>query len=116
MLTDIRRFCPTTIDKEKYPHLSLTDRAWEMRCRGRQLIVLQDKPSGIPHLRIAPVEDTPIHDFEILQEIKDYVFGSDAEAIQVFPKSDNLINNSNTLHLWIISHKLPNLKSLYTYK
>ncbi len=56
-----------------------------------------------------------LHDGDIswdeLQAIKDEVWGSEAEAIELYPARSRLINNVNQRHLWKVpkGFKLPDL-------
>lgn len=47
---------------------------------------------------------------------KNQFLGEEAEAIQVYPKVSNYIDNSNTYHLFSWEGmEVPNLKELYSY-
>lgn len=46
-----------------------------------------------------------------LQKIKNTVIGEDVYAVEIFPASNDVVNNANFRHLWIMEKKdLPNLK------
>jgi hypothetical protein len=54
--------------------------------------------------------------FSDFQAIKNEFLGDEAEAIEVFPKVSNYIDNTNTYHLFSWQNMdVPNLKELYTY-
>lgn len=42
----------------------------------------------------------PLHDFRHLQRIKNAIVGPDVEAVQIYPREDRLIDESNQTHLW----------------
>jgi len=68
------------------------------------------------HVRIHRKDSKPICNWIHLQEIKDLLIGSNKIAIQVFPKSSDLINNGNTYHLFSYPGlEAPNLTELYDY-
>ena len=51
-----------------------------------------------------------------LQEIKNDLLGEDVMAVEVFPKKDDLCNESNTCHLWTWKGiELPNLIDIEGY-
>lgn len=46
------------------------------------------------------VEHSGIINFEMLQLIKDAVWGEDARAIEVYPRAADIVNNGLFRHLW----------------
>ena len=38
--------------------------------------------------------------WEVLQQIKNDVFGEDVLAVEVYPPQDDVVNRSNMRHLW----------------
>jgi hypothetical protein len=47
-----------------------------------------------------------------LQEIKNEVAGRDERAIEIYPAADELVNEANIRHLWVVpwDFPLPNLR------
>ena len=69
------------------------------------------------HLRIRRLDNQPISDFVVFQKIKNEFLGDEVEAVQVFPKVSNYVDNSNTYHLFSWKEmSVPNLKEMYIYE
>lgn len=47
-----------------------------------------------------------------LQKIKNECAGEDSVAVEIYPKENDVVNETNMRHLWVmpIDFKLPNLK------
>lgn len=68
------------------------------------------------HIRVIRNDNKPICNWMDMQEIKDLLIGKNKIAIQVFPRSQDMINNGNTYHLWHWRDMdVPNLNELYDY-
>ncbi len=68
----------------------------------RTLIV----PNGWPpiiHLSIKRLDRQPIHDWRDLQRIKNELFGSEHEGVEVYPAESLLVDTANQYHLWIFA-------------
>jgi len=78
--------------------------------------VLIANTKGVKHLRIRRLDDLPITEYSIFQQIKNYFLGEEVVAVQVFPKASDYIDNSNTYHLFSWEGiEVPNLKTMYQY-
>mgnify|MGYP003626764078 CR=1 FL=1 len=62
----------------------------------------EDWPEMI-HLSIKRIDREPIMDWRHLQRIKNEILGEDYEAVQLFPKTERLVDTSNQYHLWAIA-------------
>lgn len=99
--------------KINHPHLDTVQKAYIVDDLYRVLIAY---PGKYTHIRIRRLDDKPIHNFSDFQAIKNEFLGQEAEAIEIFPKMSNYVDNSNTYHLFSSEDmELPNLKELYTY-
>ena len=108
------RYCPSTIDINKYPHLKHVTKCWQTT--DGKYDILFDKVSGFKHLRIMRIDGQPIHDWMDMQEIKNDLWGHDVVAVEVYPKQEDFQNGSNTYHLWTWDGiVVPNLKDMYEY-
>lgn len=99
--------------KINHPHLNTVKKAYVVN--GVYNVYIAQ--TGIyTHIRIRRIDNQPISCFSDFQEIKNKFLGDEAEAVQVFPKKSNYVDNSNTYHLFSWDGiQVPNLKELYTY-
>ncbi len=72
------------------PHLSSVTAAYEVNDTYKVLIA---RSGIITHVRIRRKDDQPITNYQIFQEIKNKFIGEEKEAVQVFPKKSNYIDN-----------------------
>lgn len=99
--------------KTGHPHLHTVQKAYIVDDTYRVYIAYTEKYT---HIRIRRLDNQPIHCFSDFQAIKNEFLGKETEAIEVFPKVSNYIDNSNTYHLFSWPDmKVPNLKELYEY-
>ena len=54
------------------------------------------------HLSIKRLDRKPIRDWRDLQRIKDELVGTDAEAVELFPSQQRLVDVANQYHLWCL--------------
>ncbi len=54
------------------------------------------------HLWIERHDERPGHDWPTLQRIKDEIAGPDRVAIEVYPKADDVIDDHNIYHLYVL--------------
>lgn len=109
-------FEPTEFDRLNYSMLRNAEKCWKFR-NGRYLISLSNI-AGFVHVRIRHQMNFKIEDFQLFQEIKNLVLGKDAIAVQVYPKDSDLVDGSNTYHLWTwrgIEGEVPNLRDMPRY-
>jgi hypothetical protein len=59
---------------------------------------------GLPmiHLSIKRLDKQPIHDWRVLQQIKNALMGEEFEAIELYPAESRLVDSANQYHLWVI--------------
>ncbi len=99
--------------KANHPHLHTVYDGYIVDDTYRVLLAQTGK---YKHIRIRRLDDKPISDFVVFQQIKNEFIGKESEAVQVFPKISNYIDNSNTYHLFSWPEmELPNLKEMYHY-
>lgn len=99
--------------KINHPHLQTVKQAYIVNGLYRVYLAQTKKYT---HLRIRRLDDQPISSFSDFQEIKNRFLGEETEAVQVFPKVSNYVDNSNTYHLFSWQGmEVPNLKELYQY-
>jgi len=97
-----------------HPHLETVREAWIVNACFKVLIA---NTNGVKHLRIRRLDDLPITEYGIFQQIKNHFLGEEVLAVQVFPKASDYIDNSNTYHLFSWEGiEVPNLKTMYKYK
>ena len=108
------RYSPMELDIKKYPHLRFVTKCWQTD--SPRYNILLDEMEGFKHLRIMRIDEKPGHNFMLLQEIKNDLWGPGVVAIEVYPKQKDLRNNRNTYHLWTWEGiTVPNLVKLYNY-
>lgn len=96
-----------------HPHLATVKEAWIVNDTFKVLIA---NTNGVNHLRIRRLDDLPITEYGIFQQIKNHFLGEEVVAVQVFPKASDYIDNSNTYHLFSWEGiEVPNLKTMYQY-
>jgi hypothetical protein len=106
-----------------HPHLALVTQSYIVDHRylvylSRPSIKRNDVVVICTHLRIRyrdrKLKDIP---YSELFAIKNSLFGKEIEAIMVFPKESDHIDNSHTYHLFCWDGmNVPNLKKMYTYQ
>lgn len=59
------------------------------------------------HIVIQRRDGKPITaEWDVLQQIKNEMVGEDAFAIEIYPSSSDLVNETNRRHLWVVSDAL----------
>src|ERR1035437_9631044 len=97
-----------------HPHLSTVYAAYLI---DDDYKVYLSKTGKYTHLRIRRLDDKPIIEYSIFQDIKNKLLGNECTAVQVFPNSSDYIDNTNTYHLFTWDGiDVPNLKKMYAYK
>lgn len=100
-----------------HPHLYRVDTAFIVNEKYLVYLNITGRDDELVHLRIRRLDDKPITNFAFLQEVKNKLLGENVVAIQVFPKTEDYIDNSNTYHLFVVQEfEAPNLKKLYFYR
>ena len=54
------------------------------------------------HLRVARRDGRSGIPWEHLQTLKSYFAGTDAVAVEIYPPDDEVVNDTNMRHLWIV--------------
>jgi len=99
--------------KSEHPHLETVVKGAIVDDLYRVLVAHTGK---YLHVRIRRLDDLPITSFADMQEIKNYFIGREQTAIQVFPRTSDYVNNTNTYHLFSWKDmETPNLKEMYQY-
>jgi hypothetical protein len=57
------------------------------------------------YLSIRRRDEKPLHDWRILQGIKNLVVGEEFEAIELYPADSRIMDIGNVYHLWILAPK-----------
>jgi hypothetical protein len=52
------------------------------------------------HLRVVRLSGNDGIGWDVLQQIKNEMFGPEVLAVEVYPPEDRVVNNSNMRHLW----------------
>lgn len=52
------------------------------------------------HLSIKRFDRAPIHDWRVMQEIKNKILGPEHEAVELYPAESRLTDTANQYHLW----------------
>jgi hypothetical protein len=55
---------------------------------------------SVIHLSIKRLDKEPVHDWRILQQIKNYIAGDKIEMWECYPKESQLVDTANQYHLW----------------
>lgn len=75
--------------------------------------IVDDLGREVEHIMITQIDYGVVKSWMDMQEIKNYVLGEEAIAIEVFPSSEQLRNGSNTRHLWSWKGiEVPNLNAI----
>lgn len=109
-------FKPTEADCVRYIHFRYADRCWVST--DGQFEVALNIIQGYHHLKIHHRQDLKIDDWYTFQQIKNAALGENVSAVQVFPRQSDLVDGSNTYHLWTwfsIDQVIPNLKEIPRY-
>jgi hypothetical protein len=53
------------------------------------------------HLSIKRIDKQSIHDWRVLQQIKNAIVGDEFEAIELYPAESRLVDSANQYHLWV---------------
>lgn len=61
---------------------------------------------AVRHLRVRRLSGLDGIGWDVLQRIKNDVLGEDVLAIEVYPPNEQLVNETNTRHLWEVPHDL----------
>ena len=110
------KFTPTQEERETFPHFQYAETCW--RTDDGRYWVTENRVGRFCHIKIHRTDHAKLHDFSTLQTIKNLTLGADAVAVQVFPKDSDLVDGSNTYHLWAwsgIEEIMPNLKQMPRY-
>lgn len=57
---------------------------------------------SIPHLKVRRRDGRDGITWDVLQRIKNDMVGRDELAIEIFPPADQVVNDANIRHLWIV--------------
>jgi hypothetical protein len=107
---------PTRHEKEVFQHFKYADRCW--KSSDGQFWVTLNHIKEFDHLKVRRADNMTMNDFNTLQAIKNIVLGKKTVAVQIFPKQADLVDGSNTYHLWTwdgIEAEAPNLKTMPRY-
>jgi len=71
----------------------------------RYQVIVRDRESPwgtITHLSIRRLDRQPMHDWRVMQRIKNEVLGEEREGVELFPAESRLVDTSNQYHLWVL--------------
>jgi hypothetical protein len=107
-------------DASTHPHLKTVTEVFVVHDEGEvgySVMIADGHIPTLKHLRIRRLDDKPIPDYQVFQQIKNRFLGEDVVAVQVFPKVSDYVDNTNTYHLFTWEGiDVPNLKTMYEYK
>jgi len=63
------------------------------------------RKDGCIHLKVRKRDKSPVLGWDILQNIKNYTFGKEKIAIEIYPKESKLVNEVNMRHLFILTQE-----------
>jgi RNA-binding protein YhbY len=67
-------------------------------------------PNGmVGHLKVRRRDGKDGISWDVLQQIKNEMLGEDVVAVEIFPKENEVVNEANIRHLWVVDNILPNL-------
>lgn len=69
------------------------------------MVVIKDVETTqgvVRHLHIQRLDRRPIHKWESLQQVKNEICGVQAEAVEIYPPQDEVVNAYNHYHLWVL--------------
>jgi len=72
--------------------------------RNDKYVVIVERHEGgwVTHLSIRRADRKPLTDWRDKQRIKDQLAGRDAEAVELYPALDRLVDGANQYHLWCL--------------
>ena len=53
------------------------------------------------HASIKRIDKQPEHDWRVFQDIKNSLFGTESEAVELYPAESRLVDTANQYHLWV---------------
>lgn len=109
-------FEPTHAEKEAFQHFKYADKCWYSD--DEQYWVTLNRVGKFRHVKVHRSDHATMNDFHIFQQVKNLVLGEDSVAVQVFPAQRDLVDGSNTYHLWAwegIESETPNLHKMPRY-
>jgi len=63
------------------------------------------REDGCKHLRIRRRDWLPIDSWNDIQQIKNYTFGKEIVAVEIYPREAKLVNEMNMRHLFILTQE-----------
>jgi hypothetical protein len=102
-------FLEYTKDKEHYTNGDY-DVIVDKKCDSKQLRSATFLGHPLWYLRIYSYSRLPIHDWTVIQEIKNEIIGTEYEGIELYPAQSRIMNKENCFHLWILA---PNQHDLH---
>jgi hypothetical protein len=109
-------FEPDAEDMRRYSMLKNAKTCWVSD--DNRYFVSLNHVNGFIHVRIMRRDCEKMENWAAMQEIKNQTLGESAVAVQVFPRAVDLVDGSNTYHLWtsaLIQSAMPNLKQIPRY-
>lgn len=58
--------------------------------------------NGVGHVSVQRKDRAPARDWRELQQIKNDIFGAERVAVEIYPAESNLVDITNTTHLWVL--------------
>lgn len=65
------------------------------------VVVRRDEAGFVRHLSIRRQDRDAAHDWRDFQQIKNQLAGPDAEAVELYPADERLVDTANQYHLWV---------------
>jgi len=67
-----------------------------------QVYELETEWGQVDHLIVRRHDERPVRSWGDLQAIKDEICSPDRTAVEVFPPADDLVDQANLYHLWVL--------------
>lgn len=96
----------TVADREKFPAVRGITRAFFNDCYSVQFYDVLTDMGLVQHLivRAQLGGEPPWRD---MQRIKDELVGTEAYAVQVYPRASDVVDQADVYHLWVLPQELP---------
>jgi hypothetical protein len=98
------------------PHLANAEKAWRSKDGIYQATLTHI--DNFVHVKVRRLDWDRIDDFYVMFQAKNQILGIESIAVEVYPRASDLVDGSNTYHLWSwdgIEKVIPNMKRMPRY-
>ncbi|MAH48264.1 hypothetical protein CMI37_20740 [Candidatus Pacearchaeota archaeon] len=78
------------------------DRIWKNNIFIVQVFEKQSEWGLVQHAMIRRNDEAPVHNWSVIQRIKNEIFGEERTALEVYPKQSRLIDDANLYWIWVL--------------